>query len=126
MRNKKLLLLIVLFFSQLLVGQQKNYQLSEVATVPEFPGGQELMRSFINSNFELPEDTNVSGQLEISFIVDPKGKLSNFEIVKDLGGGTAAEAIRIFSSSPRWKPGKLADGTAVSVRYTLPIKLESK
>lgn len=126
MRNKKLLLFLFLFFSQLIIGQQKNYQLNEVATIPEFPGGQEQLRAYINSNYELPEDANVSGQLEIGFTVDAKGKLSNFGIVKDLGSGTGEEAIRIFSSGPRWKPGKLSDGTLVAVYYILPIKLQGK
>ena len=125
MLKRKLLLLLLMTF-QITFSQQKTYRVNEVAIIPEFPGGAEMLKSFISANYEMPEDANVYGQLEIGFTVDAKGKLSNFEIVKDIGSGTGEEAIRIFESSPRWKPGKLADGTIVSVYFILPIKLQSR
>lgn len=126
MLKRKLIPLLLLITFQFALSQQKTYLLSEVTTIPEFPGGSEMLKSFISSNFEMPEDVNVDGQIEISFKVDAKGKLSNFEIVKNLGGGTGEEAVRIFTLSPRWIPGKLADGSAVSVYFILTIKLQSR
>ena len=124
---KKLLLLLVFSIPTVAaIAQQKTYLIGEVASSPEFPGGSQMLRSFISSNFEMPEDADVFGQIEIGFVVDSKGRLSNFEIVKDLGSGTGNEALRIFSLSPRWIPGKLADGTPVNVYFVLPIKLQSK
>ena len=124
---KKLLLLLVFTIPTVTaIAQQKTYLISEVATSQEYPGGSQMLRSFIASNFEMPEDADVFGQIEIGFVVDSKGRLSNFEIVKDLGSGTGNEALRIFSLSPSWIPGKLADGTPVNVYFVLPIKLQSK
>ena len=106
--------------------QKKTYLVSEVAIAPDFSGGSEMLQQFIASNYEMPEDATVFGQIEIGFTVDAKGKLSNFEIVKDLGSGTGAEALRIFALSPKWKPGRLDDGTPVNVYFILPIKLQSR
>lgn len=126
MLNKLLLLLVILLPNATAIAQQKTYLISEVAISPEFPGGSQMLKSFISANFEMPEDAVVYGQIELGFVVDSKGRLTNFEIVKDLGSGTGAEAVRVFSLSPRWTPGKLADGTPVNVYFVLPIKLQSK
>ena len=115
---------LILF--QIVSAQQKTYLINDVAVSPEFSGGATKLQSFIADNYEMPEDAKVFGQIELGFIVDSKGKLSNFEIVKDLGYGTGQEAIRVIKLSPRWKPGVLSDGSAVSVYFILPIKLQSK
>lgn len=126
MLQKKLLLFLLVLQLQITFAQQKTYLISEVATSPEFPGGLDMLKSFIATHFEMPEDANVFGQLELGFTVDTKGRLLNFEIIKDLGEGTGQEAIRVLANSPRWKPGSLIDGTAVNVYLVVPIKLQSR
>lgn len=65
----------------------------------------------------------VKGTLQAIFIVEKDGSLSNFEIIRDLGYGTADEFLRIlnkYASTHKWSPG-YQDGHAVRVKYTIPI-----
>jgi hypothetical protein len=58
-------------------------------------------------------------------MVEKDGSLSEFEIVKDLGFGTADEVIRVLKLSPKWIPGS-ENGKAVRVEYRMPITIQSK
>ncbi|HEX3384461.1 MAG TPA: energy transducer TonB, partial [Mucilaginibacter sp.] len=52
--------------------------------------------------------------------VEKDGSLSDFRSVKDVGYGSAEEAIRVLKKSPKWEPG-IQNGEAVKVRYMLPV-----
>ena len=121
---KKLLLLIILGFN-FLMAQEKIYTFDEVYTSPEYIGPEKSLMKFVTQNFVMPEDVSASGVLEISFIVEISGKITNIKITKDLGSGTGQEAVRVMQQSPKWSPGKLMDGTPVKVIYVLPITLKS-
>ena len=41
-------------------------------------------------------------------------------VLKDIGGGCGAEAIRVVKSMPKWNPGKQS-GKAVRVQFNLPV-----
>ena len=62
------------------------------------------------------------GRLIITFVVEKNGTLSDFKVVRDLGSGTAEEAIRVLKNSPKWNPG-IQNGRPVRVQYTLPIMI---
>ena len=125
---KKTILFFIFFLSsfQFVCAQEKIYTLDEIYTYPEFIGPDKSLMKFVGANFIMPEEASVTGVLEISFIIEPSGKVSNVKVVKDLGGGTGAEAVRVMQSSPRWVPGKLMDGTPVKVLYILPITLKGQ
>lgn len=120
---KKLFFLLILAFN-FSIAQEKIYTVDEVYTSPEYIGPEKSLMKFITQNFVMPEDVTASGVLEISFVVEASGKVSNVKIVKDLGGGTGDEAVRVMQQSPKWSPGKLMDGTPVKVIYVLPITLK--
>ena len=123
---KKLLFLFVLAFGfSFSQAQEKIYTIDEVYTNPEFPGGSEAMMKYIARNFEMPEDGKAIGIIELSFVVEPSGKLTNIKIVKDANQGIGAEIVRLFASSPKWNPGKLKDGTPAKVMYTMPLSMKS-
>ena len=121
---KKLLFLLILAFN-FSIAQEKIYTVDEVYSSPEFIGPEKSLMKFITQNFVMPEDVSVSGILEISFVVEVTGKISNIKITKNLGSGTGEEAVRVMQQSPKWLPGKLMDGTPVKVIYVLPITLKS-
>jgi protein TonB len=96
--------------------------------MPEFPGGELAMQKFLARNIEFPElarRNGVEGMVILSFIVNQNGDISNIQVLKNLGGGAEAEAIRVLKKMPQWKPGK-NNGIPVNVRFTLPIRFSLK
>jgi protein TonB len=45
-------------------------------------------------------------------------------VLKDIGNGTSAEAIRVLKASPKWMAGK-QNGKPVRVEYSMPINIRS-
>lgn len=95
---------------------------------PTFPGGVEAKKKFISENIRYPEEAKsnkIQGTVELKFIVEPNGQLSNFEIIKDPGGGLAEEALRIYQLMPIWEPGRLkGEAVRIPVTETLNFKLK--
>lgn len=101
------------------------YSYEEVEVRPEFPGGNNAFMTFISSNFHMPDYDGNGGTLKIAFIIEIDGTVTNVSIVKDLGGGTGAEAKRVISMSPKWTSGETR-GKKVRVLYVVPIKIASQ
>jgi hypothetical protein len=107
---------------------QQNTDLNDAKTnseitQPEFPGGVLEFYKFIGTNFKVPAELKSGGKVFLTFIVEKDGSLSEFEIVKDLGFGTADEVIRVLKLSPKWIPGK-ENNEIVRVKYSLPVQIE--
>ena len=62
----------------------------------------------------------ITGTVMVAFTVDQNGKVGNVEVVDSVDPQLDAEAVRVISSSPRWKPG-VKDGQQVIVHYTFPV-----
>ncbi|MDC0029444.1 energy transducer TonB, partial [bacterium] len=60
------------------------------------------------------------GKVYISFIVDKQGSVTNVKIVRGVDKNLDAEALRVVSLLPKYKPGKQR-GKAVRVMFTIPI-----
>ena len=94
-----------------------------VETDPEFPGGIEALYKFIQDNLKYPQlalENGIQGKVYVTFVVDTTGEIINPRILRDIGGGCGAAAIRIVKSMPRWTPGKIS-GKVVPVQFNLPI-----
>ncbi len=92
---------------------------------PEPPGGMRSFMEYVSQNYEYPEkalEAGVNGQVQISFVVEEDGSLSDIRLVRDLDYGTGEAAIRVLQSSGNWSPG-IQNGRPVRVAYTLPIRL---
>jgi len=88
--------------------------------MPVFPYGD--VNEYVKQHIDTAaiQGANVEGQLGVQFIVEKDGSISNVEIVKSLDSSLDKEVIRVVQNMPKWNPGK-QKGTAVRVRYTLPI-----
>lgn len=98
-------------------------KLEEMTVKPEFPGGVLEFYKFIGANFKVPAELKSGGKVFLTFTVEKDGSLSEFEIVNDLGFGTADEVIRVLKLSPKWIPGK-ENNELVRVKYSLPVQIE--
>ena len=101
---------------------EKVFQVCENA--PEFPGGAEAMMKFIAENIKYPaaaKDAGKEGRAFVKFIVKKDGSITDAGIMKSSGDESLdAEAVRVVSSMPKWKPG-MQGGKAVNVQFTLPV-----
>jgi len=91
--------------------------------MPEFPGGINALRRFLERNLRNPRDLE-DGELisvKVMFVVGYDGKLQRFEVIQDGGKEFNNEVIRVLKQMPAWVPGK-SRGQNVSVFYTIPVK----
>lgn len=91
--------------------------------MPEYPGGIEALRKFLERNLQNPEEM-AEGSLvsvKIQFVVGYDGKLKGFKTVQDGGTAFNNEVIRVLKKMPDWIPGK-ANGENVSVYYVVPVR----
>ena len=95
---------------------------------PEFPGGKDSLYAFIERNLVYPQwakDNKIEGKVYVSFTVETDGSISNIKVLRDIGGGCGAEAVRVLMKMPKWKPGKQR-GKSVRVQFNLPIEFKLK
>lgn len=100
---------------------EKVYNMYDIQVSPKFPGGEQAMLKFIAENFRCL-DAGISSTGALKFVVRKDGSITDIEVVKEIGGGFAAEAVRVIGLMPKWTPGQ-ARGHAVNVNYILPMRI---
>ncbi len=106
----------------------KDLLFVQVDEGPEFPGGMEALQKFIEDNMQYPRiaaENNIYGKVYVSFVIDTDGTVLNPRLLRNIGGGCGAEAIRIVKMMPQWKPG-MQKGKPVRVPYNLPVLFDRK
>ena len=100
-----------------------------VEQMPEFPGGMGECMKWLQANIKYPKegDKGVQGRVILQFIVEKDGSITDVKVVRSVSPDLDAEAIRVASAMPKWKPG-MQRGKVVRVKYTLPVmfRLEKK
>lgn len=94
-----------------------------VEEMPEFPGGNDELMKYLKENIVYPKiaiETNISGKVIISFVIETDGSLSNINIARSASPSLDEEALRVVKMMPKWKPGKQRQKT-VRVSYNLPV-----
>ena len=90
---------------------------------PEFPGGLSALSQYLASNIKYPtlaKENNITGKVFVSFVVEKDGSVGQVKILRDIGGGCGAEAVRVVKAMPKWKPGKQR-GKPVRTQFNLPV-----
>ena len=91
---------------------------------PTFQGGDaNEFSKWVNSRLVYPEiakENGVQGRVTLQFTVNADGTVSNVKVLRGVDSSLDKEAVRVVSSSPKWKPGKQRD-RAVKVTYTFPV-----
>lgn len=109
------------------IEEEEEEEETQIFTVvendPEFPGGMEALYKYLRDNIKYPQlarDNNITGRVYVTFVVERDGSIANPRVLRDIGGGCGAEAIRVVKSMPKWTPGKQR-GKAVRVQFNLPV-----
>lgn len=106
--------------------EEPTYAIFDLHKPPTFPGGERELLKYLAENIKYPalaRENNIQGTVALQFVIGKDGSVSNVEVLKDPGGGCGKEAIRVVQSMPNWSPGE-ANGHAVKVRFTLPVRFK--
>ncbi len=144
---KKYFFLLVSFCIHLTITAQADTTIYQIVEeMPRFPACEQLdttlaakqecatqtMLAFIHKNIVYPKeaiDQGIEGMAVVSFIVEKDGHLNRPEVVKDLGGGTGAAALKIIqdmiTADIKWVPGK-NKGAVVRTKFILPVRFKIK
>lgn len=92
-----------------------------VEDFPRFPEGN--VQQYIAWNLHYPEKAlkdKVEGKVFVQFVIDTTGKVVEPKVIKSVSPELDAEALRVVSEMPAWKPG-MQRGKPVRVSFTLPV-----
>lgn len=103
-------------------GGEEVYEVVE--KMPEFPdGGMSGLMKYLSANIRYPEAAHkagTQGRVTVQFVVGKDGSIGDVKVIRGVAPTLDAEAIRVISGMPKWKPGT-QKGEPVNVRYTVPV-----
>jgi periplasmic protein TonB len=100
------------------------YNSAGIEVKPEYPGGLAKFYNYIKNNYQAPEEEGLKGKVVVSFVVEKDGSLTDIKVLKDIGFGTGAEAIRVLKKCAKWTPAE-QNGKKVRCSYQIPIAIET-
>lgn len=100
---------------------------------PTFLGTSEpsqFLEKWVYQYLKYPEKAirdGVQGRVVVEFVIGKDGKVSDVRVIKGVSEELDAEAVKVISASPKWKPGKVG-GERVRTSLSLPVefRLEKK
>lgn len=102
----------------------EDYEFKYVEERPEFPGGMNAVKKYLQENINYPKislDNNSQGCVFVRFIVNTDGAIENAKVLISSDDiHLDKEAVRVVSNMPQWSPGK-EKGKNVRVYITLPV-----
>ncbi|MEH0157807.1 energy transducer TonB [Limibacter armeniacum] len=98
------------------------FDIVEENALPE--GGMGTFLKWVAGNIRYPSQAKrmqVEGTVYVQFIVNKDGNLTDFQVMRGIGGGCDEEAVRVLKKATSWKPAKQR-GRPVRQRMVLPVK----
>src|SRR5690606_38880023 len=95
---------------------------------PEFEGGVAAFNTHMMKEIRYPLQAlqaGVEGRVDVQFVVDEDGSISDVEVIKGIGAGCDEEAVRVVKSLPSFKPAT-QNGKPVRVRMVVPVSFQVK
>jgi len=90
---------------------------------PDFEGGIDAFNSYLMNEINYPllaRRTGIEGRVDVQFVVEKDGSLTEVKAIKGIGADCDSEAVRVLQNAPRFKPGS-QNGKPVRVRMVVPI-----
>ena len=104
--------------------QEESIPFQLVEGRPSFNGGDaNEFSKWVNSRLVYPEkakEKGIEGRVTLQFVIDIDGSVKDVKVLKSDHKLLEKEAVRVVSSSPKWKPG-MQEGKPVRVTYTFPV-----
>ena len=94
---------------------------------PTFLGSSDprkFIEQWVYQYLKYPADAvrdGVQGRVLVEFIIGRDGNVTDVKVVKGVSEELDAEAVRVISASPKWKPAKMK-GEKVSCSMSIPVE----
>jgi TonB family protein len=91
--------------------------------MPEFPGGDDALMSFLQKNVKYPLyalENDLQGTVMASFVICEDGSICQLKISKSPDSSFNPIVLDVLSKMPNWKPAS-HQGKAVKVFFDVPI-----
>lgn len=101
------------------------YTSNQLDSVPQLESGNS-MNEFAATNLKYPQEAitrKVGGVVKYAFVIEPYGRVSNFELLNAVPGGCNEETLRILQLT-RWQPG-IKDGQAVRTKMEFSLSFNA-
>lgn len=91
---------------------------------------KQFMEKWVYQYLKYPQEAvrdGVQGRVMVEFVIGIDGKVTDVKVVKGVSPELDAEAVKVVSASPKWRPARLK-GEKVRCSMTVPIefRLEKK
>ena len=96
-----------------------------VGVKPSFNGGSaNEFSQWVNSQLKYPQtaiNDKVQGRITMSFTVDTDGSVKDVKVLRGIRQDLDEMALKVVTASPKWEPGRNAEGEAVPVTMVFPV-----
>jgi TonB family protein len=100
--------------------------ISKNAIAPKFMGHQDFRQFliWIGRNLQYPHGyENEDAEVIVAFTISKDGLIKDIQVLKEPDNHVfGRQVVKLLEKCPRWEPGRLANGKAADIRYTLPVK----
>lgn len=107
--------------SEIQDGTHRNYEI-KMTKEAEYPGGNTALYQSLHKRMQYPaeaKEKKITGDIMVSFFVEPDSTTSDVRAMKDLGGGTKQEAERLIKET-KFAPA-IQNGKPVRQQMMLPV-----
>lgn len=94
-----------------------------IQRMPQFPGGENALYSFIRRNIRqdlISKASRMRGVVVVSFVVQRDGRVGEIKVVRSLTPEIDQECVRVVSVMPQWKPA-ISGGRPIEIVHNLPF-----
>ena len=84
----------------------------------------QFLEKWVYKYLKYPEEAvkdGIQGRVMVDFIIGKDGSVSDVRVLKGVSPELDAEAVKVVSASPKWKPGRL-NGNKVRTSMTIPVE----
>lgn len=100
--------------------------ISKDAIAPKFMGNQNFQQFlvWVGKNLKYPHGhENENAEVVVAFTISKEGSITDIQILQEpQDKAFGQQVVSLLKQCPRWAPGRLANGTATDIRYTLPVR----
>lgn len=111
----------------------KVYTYDECSVRPTFMGSADprtFLLRWVYQYLKYPKaamENGVQGRVTVGFTVDRDGKVTDVKVLRGVDPLLDAEAVKVVSASPKWKPGQVkGSNVKVSMSVAVDFKLTKK
>lgn len=110
------------------VEEDENKIFEKVEIEAEFPGGQGAWKKYLERNLQgnVPIDNEAPPgvyKVEVQFVVDKAGNISDVKALTNHGYGMEQEAVRVIKKGPGWTPAQ-QNGRNVTAYRRQPVTFQ--